>query len=133
MENIFITKLILEKVRNLDYIEIPLSKDKKKHLIFTGRNGSGKTTILDGLSEYFNELVTTNHLELVEMQLSNAKTLLSIAQKQKMVKSELLDRENDVRDAEQEVKSIKRGFDVELNGSNEGLRTAFKAGNLVIA
>lgn len=133
MENIFITKLILEKVRNLDYIEIPLSKDKKKHLIFTGRNGSGKTTILDGLSEYFNELVTTNHLELVEMQLSNAEMQLSIAQKQNMVKSELLDRENDVRDAEQEVKSIKRGFDVELNGSNEGLRTAFKAGNLVIA
>lgn len=66
MENIFITKLILENVRNLDYIEIPLSKDKKKHLIFTGRNGSGKTTILDGLSEYFNELVSTDRLRLAE-------------------------------------------------------------------
>lgn len=29
MENIFITKLTLEKVRNLDYVEIPLAKDKK--------------------------------------------------------------------------------------------------------
>ncbi len=37
MENIFITKLTLEKVRNLDYVEIPLAKDKKKHLIFTGK------------------------------------------------------------------------------------------------
>lgn len=58
MENIFITKLILEKVRNLDHIEIPLSKDKKKHLIFTGRNGSGKTTIRNGLSEYINDDMT---------------------------------------------------------------------------
>lgn len=56
MDNIFITKLILEKVRNLAYTEIPLAKDKKKHLIFTGKNGSGKTTILDGLSEYFDVL-----------------------------------------------------------------------------
>ena len=49
MENIFITKLTLEKVRNLDYVEIPLAKDKKKHLIFTGKNGSGKTTILNSI------------------------------------------------------------------------------------
>lgn len=62
MKDIFITKLILEKVRNLDYIEIPLSDEKRKHLIFTGKNGSGKTTILDGLSCYLNHLATTNGL-----------------------------------------------------------------------
>lgn len=52
MGNIFITKLILENVRNLDHMEIPLSENEKKHLIFTGKNGSVKTTILDSLSEY---------------------------------------------------------------------------------
>ena len=73
MENIFITKLTLEKVRNLDYVEIPLAKDKKKHLIFTGKNGSGKTTILNSLSEYFDVITTTNRLPLVKSQLSIAK------------------------------------------------------------
>ena len=60
MKNIYITKLILENVRNLDYTVIPLANDEKKHLIFTGKNGSGKTTILDGLSGYLDRLSTSN-------------------------------------------------------------------------
>ena len=46
MENVYITKVILEEVRNLTYAEIPLSTKEKKNLIITGKNGSGKTTIL---------------------------------------------------------------------------------------
>ena len=62
MKDVFITKLILEKVRNLSRIEIPLSSENRKHLIFTGKNGSGKTTILDGLAWYLNQLALTNKL-----------------------------------------------------------------------
>ena len=50
MKEIYIKKLILEKVRNLEYKEIPRSGEKRKHLIITGKNGSGKTTILDALA-----------------------------------------------------------------------------------
>lgn len=60
MKNIFITKLTLEKVRNLGHIEIPLANDKVKHLILTGKNGSGKTTILDGLSKFLNSLTVSD-------------------------------------------------------------------------
>ena len=56
MKEIFIKKLILEKVRNLDYTEISLSENERKHLIFTGKNGSGKTTVLNGLSSILDHL-----------------------------------------------------------------------------
>ena len=35
MENVYITKVILEEVRNLTYAEIPLSTKEKKNLIIT--------------------------------------------------------------------------------------------------
>lgn len=57
MEKLFITNLSIKKVRHLKDIEIPLAKDKKKHLLITGKNGSGKTSLLDALAAYLNELV----------------------------------------------------------------------------
>ena len=48
MEN-FITKIKINKVRHLKDIEIKLPEDKRTHLILTGRNGSGKTSVLEAL------------------------------------------------------------------------------------
>ena len=48
MEN-FITKVKINKVRHLKDIEIKLPEDKRTHLILTGRNGSGKTSVLEAL------------------------------------------------------------------------------------
>lgn len=91
MKNIYITKLILENVRNLNYTEIPLANDEKKHLIFTGKNGSGKTTVLEGLSWYLDALTDMN------------------------------------------AEDIKNGTIVEMNYSNDEVRSAFKSGKFIIA
>ncbi len=53
MEGLFITDFTIDKVRHLEKIEIPLDREKRKHLILTGRNGSGKTSVLDKAAEYF--------------------------------------------------------------------------------
>jgi len=47
MEDIFITNLDIRKVRHLKNLCIPLSADERKHLILTGKNGSGKTSVLE--------------------------------------------------------------------------------------
>ena len=51
MENIFITKIHIEKVRHLNNIDINLSDTQRKHLIFTGKNGSGKTSLLEAMRD----------------------------------------------------------------------------------
>ena len=51
MYKLFITKIHVEKVRHLENLEITLS-DKRKHLILTGKNGSGKTSLLNALNEW---------------------------------------------------------------------------------
>ncbi len=53
MEKIFISELAIEDVRHLKDVKIPLSNDKMKHLVLTGKNGSGKTSVLDALAHYF--------------------------------------------------------------------------------
>lgn len=52
MNQHFITKLHISHVRHLKDIDIPISEDKCKHLILTGKNGSGKTSVLKGLAAY---------------------------------------------------------------------------------
>ena len=46
MEEIFIKNIHINKVRHLENIDIPISETERKHLILTGKNGSGKTSVL---------------------------------------------------------------------------------------
>ncbi len=52
MEQTFFTSINIEKVRHLENISIPLDKEKRKHLILTGKNGSGKTSVLEAIVVY---------------------------------------------------------------------------------
>ena len=47
----FISKIQIEKLRHLENIEIVLSDDERKNLLLTGKNGSGKTSLLEAISE----------------------------------------------------------------------------------
>lgn len=65
MASTFITKLTIREVAHLRDIEIELSESEKKHLILTGKNGSGKTSVLKSVSAYLK-----NFLAKVPSQLS---------------------------------------------------------------
>lgn len=51
MEQTFLTGIHINKIRHLSNIYIPLSADTRKNLIFTGKNGSGKTSVLEKLAD----------------------------------------------------------------------------------
>jgi predicted ATP-binding protein involved in virulence len=50
MEEIFATKITINEVMNIRDFEIPLSEKERRHLILTGKNGSGKTTVLRNIA-----------------------------------------------------------------------------------
>ena len=52
MEQTFLTDIEIRKVRHLENISIPLDKNERKHLILTGKNGSGKTSVLEAVVKY---------------------------------------------------------------------------------
>jgi predicted ATP-binding protein involved in virulence len=51
MADLFITKVHINKVRHLENVDIPLSETERKHLILTGINGSGKTSVLEAMRD----------------------------------------------------------------------------------
>jgi predicted ATP-dependent endonuclease of OLD family len=53
MTETFITHIRVDKVRNVEDLDIPLSDSQRKHLIMTGPNGSGKTSLLEELNNIF--------------------------------------------------------------------------------
>ncbi len=52
MNDIFLTRIDIRQIRHLHDIHIPLSETERKHLIITGKNGSGKTSVLEVLRDY---------------------------------------------------------------------------------
>ena len=58
MEQTFLTDIEIKKVRHLENISIPLDKEKRKHLILTGKNGSGKTSVLEAIVQHFNYILS---------------------------------------------------------------------------
>lgn len=66
MEQLFITNLTIQKVRHLKGISIPLSENERKHLILTGKNGSGKTSVADALAGYLNNVLADYYKEALE-------------------------------------------------------------------
>ncbi len=50
MENIFIKKIRINDLLHIHDFEIPISETERKHLILTGKNGSGKTSVLQAIN-----------------------------------------------------------------------------------
>ncbi len=62
-QEVFITDITIHKVRHLENIHIPLSEDERKHLILTGKNGSGKTSVLESLKNHIWDSLQSDYLE----------------------------------------------------------------------
>lgn len=77
MQNIFISNILINKVRHLEGIEIPLSEDKMKPLIITGKNGSGKTSLLDAIAVFLNMITDLKELNDMPLHFSETKNDMS--------------------------------------------------------
>ncbi|MCD8377643.1 MAG: AAA family ATPase [Candidatus Gastranaerophilales bacterium] len=106
MERIFVTELKIKKVRHLIDMSIPLSSEKMKHLILTGKNGSGKTSVLDAISRYLGTLVITDNLSDLPTRLKNYHDKLS---------------------------QITNGVDMEFSPSRNAVKSSYENGQFILA
>ncbi len=53
MKERFVKNIYIEKLLHLENINIALSPDKRQHLLITGKNGTGKTSLLERIRENF--------------------------------------------------------------------------------
>ncbi len=64
MNEFFIQKLIINSVRDIKDFSIKLDNDNRKHLILTGKNGSGKTSILEEINKLLISLLNNKFQQL---------------------------------------------------------------------
>ncbi|WP_277011122.1 AAA family ATPase [Capnocytophaga granulosa] len=58
--NRYIKNIYIRQVRHLKDINIPLEKESYPHLMITGKNGSGKTSVLNAIAEHIGKVVNAN-------------------------------------------------------------------------
>ena len=73
MDDVFITRIHIGKVRHLKNVDIELCENEKKHLILTGKNGSGKTSLLEEMSHQIFDASKISYKELQTMLKSKSK------------------------------------------------------------
>lgn len=129
MSSIYISKLIIENVRHLKNIQIPLSEEMPKHLILTGKNGSGKTSVLEALVYKLN--IMTSELEHQRRLNAYAQRLCGI--------NELEKDDSETKglpiscDIYEEVKKKQEQVGIEFSISQDVLKYSVLSGRFVIA
>lgn len=68
MQDVFISKIYIKEVRNIKGFEINLSEIERKHLIITGKNGSGKTSLLESVKGFFSQVISEKETHYYEQK-----------------------------------------------------------------
>ena len=94
----YINNIHINQVRHLKDIDIPLEKDAYPHLMITGKNGSGKTSLLNAIADHIERIANDKHkdfeayerhIEYFEKQLKdNPQNILSIEQQLQYFKNQ---------------------------------------------
>lgn len=131
MEQTYLTSVNIVKVRHLQNISIPLDTSKRKHLILTGKNGSGKTSVLEALVEHFRYLVGNfetkeNIQKSIDRNKKNLTTGVTEADRQKNIETKKY-----IAMWEKELQHWTNGVVIECN-SISALREKYASGQFIL-
>lgn len=129
MEN-FITEIKINSSRNLKDFNIPLSHDKRQHLILTGKNGSGKTSLLLELNKYLIQIENSNfkHYQAHVDALASSKERL-LTEKDK---SQISSIENDIKNYNQFLSNF-GGTEVKFSSATMTIFNQIQSGEFLLA
>lgn len=129
--NHYITQIKIEELRHLSDICIDLKPDVRTNLLLTGKNGSGKTTVLQALKKYLAVIVDGN-LQALEKDyprwLNNEKADMEKAK----TENERYKAQRQYQRSLQFIQRYKDGICVAFN-NKDGLEGLFKEGKYILA
>ena len=109
----YITEIAIKELRHLSNIVVSLNPEKRQHLIITGKNGSGKTSLLLALQKYLSAINENMFRELVEQYIPS----LSV-----------MERQLNAAKTETEKQSVRERYKAVLNVTEQytgGVRISF--------
>lgn len=115
MEQLYITDLKIQKVRHLHDIQIPLSGYGIKHLIFTGKNGSGKTSMVEALAAHINNVFTDRRFTYREEWAMNARGERDRTLQNGEAEGKILELDQEFHEQEERLEQSRNGLEVRFN------------------
>ena len=137
MEQTFFTHVNIKKIRHLKDISIPLDKKQRKHLILTGKNGSGKTSVLEAMVNYVNvsfyeKAMTLKHAEKMYNNSLNAVNDLESKNDSEENRQRIYEAKNTLKLWENELKKFDVG--IVINSTSDTLlKEKYSQGNFIFA
>lgn len=133
MYDIFIKKISIDKVRHLENIDIPICNDNKKHLILTGKNGSGKTSLLQALSIHLDYLATQKDFSEIEKNVKVWEDEYSFRKRDGKSENEISQAKISLDFSKNQLKVAKQGLDLDISVAQDGMKTHFNNGDYILA
>lgn len=115
MEKLFIKSLEIKKVRHLSDISVSLAEDQIKHLILTGKNGSGKTSVLEALAGHLENVFSDSYFSNREQWVNSARNNRDMAVRNQNGEAEILKLEKKLCENERDFNQSRKGLEIKLN------------------
>lgn len=115
MDKLFIRSLEIRKVRHLENIKIPIADEQMKHLILTGKNGSGKTSVVEAVAGYLDNLLKDEYFADKEQWLSIAQNERDQSIQTHKGEAEIAILEKKFCELENTFNQSRKGLDISLN------------------
>ena len=132
MEQIFIKNIKINKVRHLKNLDIPVCENKCKHIIFTGKNGSGKTSVLDAISVFLNSITKGDDPNELIGYIEGTRERIQRRTKEGK-EDEVLQEEDLLKRCNAQYLKSTAGVWLDLNTSFVKIRNQFEAGQFVVS
>lgn len=127
----YITEIYIDELRHLSNIAISLNSEERQHLIITGKNGSGKTSLLMALKQYLQAINDKRFEDLIEQYVPRLPKIKESLNKAETETEKYEIKENNAFALEQ-IKQYADGVRVLFN-DNEHLESLYAQGNFITA
>lgn len=132
MEQIFIENIKINKVRHLNNIDICAGKEKCKHVIFTGKNGSGKTSVLDAIAVFLDSITTGRNLSEILKDIKETEEHIDYYVKNP--NEDIVQRDKELLEhLKKQYSDATSGIWLDFNVKFKEIREQFANGNFIVA
>lgn len=130
MEN-YITEINIVSSRNVSNLKIPLSSEKRQHLILTGKNGSGKTSLLLEINKYLNK-IDSGEVKKYDQMLAQLNEFKRQSSNPSITEKQKLDYKNNIKAYEGWINKF-GGTKLTFSNSDEIISTRCQSGEFLLA
>lgn len=127
----YITEIKIDELRHLSNITIELKKDRRTNLLLTGKNGSGKTTVLQAVKKYLTAITEESYGKINKdfvRALKQTKERMSSAHNE----TERYNAQKDYEYFREVINRYREGIDVIFN-NDDGLEALYEEGKYILA